>query len=90
MSLPITEQEKQLHYNVDHVVQPVDNVVPAAGQPKVMNAIKIVVDDDDDDDDDDDLIPFDATPQSHHNVPHYLREVMSGTLPEPYVITLII
>ena len=82
MSLPITEQEKQLHNNVDHVIQPVDNVVPAVGQPKVMNAIKIV----DDDDDDDDLIPFDTTPQSHRNVPHYLREVMSGTLPEPYVI----
>lgn len=69
------EQEKQLH--MDHVSQPVGDVAPLADHmihPKVVD-VKVHVSDDDDDDD---LVPFDTAPQYPHNVPHYLREAISG------------
>lgn len=77
--MPITEQEKQLQndaalaiQSVDHVIQPVDHV----NQSKEVDVVKVHVSDDDDNDDD--LVPCANIPQRPRNIPHYLREAISG------------
>ena len=79
MAIPISEQEKKLHRNVDHVIQPADDVtLPADHVIQSKVPVKVHVSDDDDDDD---LIPFDIAPQHPRNLPRYLREAISGTFP---------
>ena len=76
--MPISEQEEQLHNDRDHVIQPLDNMASPADhvtQPKNVVKLQVI---DDDDDDDDDLIPYVSVPYPH-DVPHYLREAISGT-----------
>lgn len=76
MSMPISEQEEKLHGDRDRVIKPLDNMAsPANHVTHPKNVVKLQVSDDDDDDDD--LIPYDSVPHSR-DVPHYLREAISG------------
>ena len=79
MSKSVLEQEKQLHNNPDNL--PRDNNVTSS-----TDHVKFPADHetsstvhDLSSDDDDDLIVFSNMP-SARNVPHYLREAMSGTV----------
>ena len=72
MSIPISEQEKQLHIDRDHVIQPMPSPADHVTQSKVVN-MQVS------DDDDDDLIPFDSHLSCPPNAPRYLREAISGT-----------
>ena len=75
MSMPISEQEEQLHDDGDHVIQPLENMASPADYVTEPKNVKLQVSDDDDDDD---LIPYDCVPHSRE-VPYYLREAISGT-----------
>ena len=82
MSMSMSEQEKQLRSNpdslthddmtlsTDHVTSPADNVTSPTDHVTQSHDLSS-------DDDDEDLIAFSVTPNAC-NVPHYLREAMSG------------
>ena len=75
MSKPISEQEKQLHDDRDHVIQPLDSMAsPADHVTQSKNVVKLQVSDDEDDD----LIPYDTVPHPC-DAPYYLREAIQGT-----------